>query len=404
MDNPKLSCDTFGLSLIGKQLGNLVKILPQLIYIIDLEQRKLVYINDRITDMLGYTKQDIEQMGNTLGPIMVHANMTAFSAEISQRFEGLKIGDSLEFTMAFRHKNGEIRTLKNTATLLQQNEEIKNRYILLLAEDITDKVAVDLSEVEIYKRELERQVAALNRSNQELEQFAYVASHDLQEPLRKIKAFGERLEKKYKDVVGDEGRFFIDRMINAAQRMNKLIDDLLTYSRASREFETPKQVALNDVVKNVIDDLEIKIQNENAQIIVENLPVIEAQAVQMQQLFQNLIENALKFRKPELSPVVHITAEKVSKTDFDKILLLNPLLEYFQFTVSDNGIGFDSKYADQIFAIFQRLHGRTEYEGTGLGLAICRKIVETHNGYIMAKGEEGVGATFIFYLPTTKNK
>lgn len=404
MDNSKLSSNTLGLSLIGKQIESLVRILPQLIYILDLKQRKLVYISDRITDILGYTRQDIEQMGNTLGPIMVHANMAAFSAEISERFEGLKMDDNLEFTMAFRHKNGEVRTLKNTATSLQQSTDNLNNYIMLLAEDITDKVAVDLSEVEIYKRELERQVAALNRSNQELEQFAYVASHDLQEPLRKIKAFGERLEKKYKDVVGDEGGFFIDRMINAAQRMNTLIDDLLTYSRASREVEMPKQIALNEVVKNVIDDLEIKIQNENAQITVENLPIIEAQAVQMQQLFQNLIENALKFRKPALSPVVHIAAQKVPKSEYAKIPQLNPLLEYFQFTISDNGIGFDSKYADQIFAIFQRLHGRTEYEGTGLGLAICRKIVETHNGYIMAKSEEGIGATFIFYLPTTKNK
>ncbi len=402
MDNSKLG--TLGLSLIGKQIESLVKILPQLVYVLDLNQRKLVFISDRITDILGYSRDDIEQMGNTLGPIMVHANMAAFSADISERFEALKIDDNLEFTMAFRHKNGEIRTLKNTVALLQQSTELQNKYIMLLAEDITDKVAVDLSEVEIYKRELERRVAALNRSNQELEQFAYVASHDLQEPLRKIKAFGERLEKKYKDVVGDEGKFFIDRMINAAQRMNTLIDDLLTYSRASRKIETPKPVALNDIVKNVIDDLEIKIQNENAQITIGKLPIIEAQAVQMQQLFQNLIENALKFRKPETYPVVNVTAEKVLKENYSNIPQLNPLLEYFQFTVNDNGIGFEPKYADQIFAIFQRLHGRTEYEGTGLGLAICRKIVESHNGYIMAKSEEGIGATFIFYLPAIENK
>jgi light-regulated signal transduction histidine kinase (bacteriophytochrome) len=246
-------------------------------------------------------------------------------------------------------------------------------------------------------------VVALNRSNQELEQFAYVASHDLQEPLRKIKAFGERLERKYKEIVGEEGSFFIERMINAAQRMNTLIDDLLTYSRASRGVETPKKIALNEVVKQVIDDLEIKIQNENAKIIVGDLPIVEAQQVQMQQLFQNLIDNALKFRKPNVSPVVQISVRKLSKTEILKLTQLKPTLEYYEFVISDNGIGFEPKYTEQIFAIFQRLHGRAEYAGTGLGLAICRKIVEAYQGYIMAKGEEGIGATFIFYLPTTKS-
>lgn len=140
MENSKLSCSAFGLSLIGKQIEGLVRILPQLIYVLDLEQQRLVFISDRITDILGYSKQDIEQMGNSLGPIMVHANMQAFAKDISQRFYRMETGENFEFIMAFRHKNGEIRTLKNTASLLQQNQEGKNQYIMLIAEDITEQI------------------------------------------------------------------------------------------------------------------------------------------------------------------------------------------------------------------------------------------------------------------------
>lgn len=266
-------------------------------------------------------------------------------------------------------------------------------------------VTADLTEIQTYRRQLEKQVEALHKSNQELEQFAYVASHDLQEPLRKIKAFGERLDKKYSPLLEKEGAFFIERMMNASQRMNTLIEDLLMYSRVSKQNEPYEQVDCNEVLANVIDDLEIKISQGNAQIFIEDkLPVLEAQGVHIQQLFQNLLENALKFRKPSESPVIHIRASLMKAEEVAMSPLLNAKRTYYKVSIQDNGIGFEQLYAERIFTIFQRLHGRAEYEGTGIGLAICKKIVMTHGGHIEAIGEEDRGATFIFYLPITKSE
>lgn len=397
-----LGSKDFGLDLISSHIESLVRILPELIYVLDLEQSKLVYVNTRITDILGYDFDDIQQMEYSFAPIMIHADMVSFSDDISQRFMGLKFGEKIEFTLEFRHKNKQIRTLKNTGTLLKQNPKEENRYIMFIAEDITE-VKANLTDVENYRNELERQVSALNKSNKELEQFAYIASHDLQEPLRKIKAFGERLVNKYHDILGDEGKFFVDRMTNAAQRMNILIEDLLKYSRASRQVEPLQKIALKEVVKNVLDDLEIKIINEKAKIELGDLPTIEVQAVQMRQLFQNLIENALKFRQAAQDPIIKINAIKIDRKTLADLPQLNQNLDYFQISINDNGIGFDQKYAEQIFTIFQRLHGRSEFEGTGLGLAICKKIVESHQGLIEAFSQEGVGTTFTFYLPINKN-
>ncbi len=301
---------------------------------------------------------------------------------------------------------------EHTHRMLDANGELK--YVMLRASVEYDDsgnllraigVTADLTEIQTYRRQLEKQVEALHKSNQELEQFAYVASHDLQEPLRKIKAFGERLEKKYSPLLEKEGTFFIERMMNASQRMNTLIEDLLMYSRVSKQNEPFQQVDCNEVLANVIDDLEIKILQENAQILIEDkLPVLEAQGVHMQQLFQNLLENALKFRKPNENPIVHIKASLMKPEEVVKIPLLNAKRTYYKFSIQDNGIGFEQLYAERIFTIFQRLHGRAEYEGTGIGLAICKKIVMTHGGYIEAIGEEDRGATVIFYLPITKSE
>lgn len=301
---------------------------------------------------------------------------------------------------------------EHTHRMLDANGELK--YVMLRASVEYDDsgnllraigVTADLTEIQTYRRQLEKQVEALHKSNQELEQFAYVASHDLQEPLRKIKAFGERLEKKYSPLLEKEGTFFIERMMNASQRMNTLIEDLLMYSRVSKQNEPFQQVDCNEVLANVIDDLEIKILQENAQILIEDkLPVLEAQGVHVQQLFQNLLENALKFRKPNENPIVHIKASLMKPEEVVKIPLLNAKRTYYKFSIQDNGIGFEQLYAERIFTIFQRLHGRAEYEGTGIGLAICKKIVMTHGGYIEAIGEEDRGATVIFYLPITKSE
>ncbi len=241
-----------------------------------------------------------------------------------------------------------------------------------------------------------RALEALARSNEELQQFAYVASHDLQEPLRKIKAFGDRLESKFADTLGDEGSDYLERMQSAAGRMQALINDLLTYSRVTREAKLFAESDLNQVVEAVLSDLEVRIEELGAHVEVGHLPTVEADATQMELVMRNLIGNALKFHHPEEPPAIEVRSRSIKDTDGSPA---GRLSLFHEISVQDNGIGFDEKYLDRIFTIFQRLHGRGEYEGSGIGLAVCRKIVERHGGRITAKSKPGEGTTFIVTLP-----
>jgi signal transduction histidine kinase len=227
---------------------------------------------------------------------------------------------------------------------------------------------------------------ALQRSNRELQDFAYVASHDLQEPLRKIQAFGDRLKTKFVQVLSDDGRDYLERMQNAASRMQTLINDLLTFSRVTTKAQAFVPVDLCQVAREVLSDLEVRIEQTGACVEVGALATVDADPLQMRQLLQNLIGNALKFRREYAKPEIKVTAHANGD-------------DRCQLTVQDNGIGFDMKYVERIFGMFQRLHGRDQYEGTGVGLAICRKIAERHGGNITAQSSPGQGATFIVTLP-----
>lgn len=229
-------------------------------------------------------------------------------------------------------------------------------------------------------------------SNQELQDFASVASHDLQEPLRKIQAFGDRLGTMYGEELGEQGADYLRRMRSAAGRMQTLINDLLTFSRVTTKAQPFAPTDMNMLATEVLGDLETRIEEKDAKVEVESLPFIEADPLQLRQLLQNLISNALKFAKDDVPPHVRIWA------DMDEA---NNALHLH---VQDNGIGFDEKYLDRIFHVFQRLHGRTEYEGTGIGLAICRKIAERHQGSLTARSRPGEGATFIVTLPLTQSR
>ncbi len=244
-------------------------------------------------------------------------------------------------------------------------------------------VTMILSDITDFKRTQFR----LEQSNRELESFASVASHDLQEPLRKIQTFGERLKTTCAASLSPEGRDYLERMNNAAGRMRRLIDDLLSFSRISSKDPTFARVDLGRVAREVLVDLETAIEQAGATVTLGELPTLEAEPMQMRQLLQNLVSNALKFRQENVAPSISIQAT----VDADAGLC--------ELRVADNGIGFDEKYLDRIFNVFQRLHGRGKYEGTGIGLAICRKIVERHGGCIDARSKPGQGATFIIKLP-----
>jgi signal transduction histidine kinase len=271
-----------------------------------------------------------------------------------------------------------------------------------------DAMVEDLRSVMARRDELDREVAQrqraevglvraleeLKRSNADLEQFAYVASHDLQEPLRKVSAFGDLLASECKATLTGEASDYLGRMLNAAKRMQALINDLLALSRISTRAQPFAPVDLNQTLAEVISDLEPRIADCDARLEVGRLPTVEADPIQMHQLFQNLVGNAIKFRREGEPPLVRVYVAPVE-----------PGVEgaageaQVGIAVEDNGIGFDGKYAERIFGIFQRLHNRTAYEGTGIGLAVCRKIAVRHGGSIVAVSTPGVGSRFLVCLP-----
>jgi PAS domain S-box-containing protein len=250
-------------------------------------------------------------------------------------------------------------------------------HLLLSVDDITVSKQAEVS-LQVYASRLEQ-------SNRDLQEFAYIASHDLQEPLRKVLAFGDRLATKYNDVIDETGRDYLKRMREASLRMQTLINDLLTFSRVTTRAQPFSRVDLFELVYDVVSDLELQIDRTQGKVELERLPTIEADPTQMHQLLQNLINNALKFHQEGKPPHVWVSSESTARTC--KII------------VKDDGIGFDEQYLDRIFKPFQRLHSRQEYEGSGMGLAICRRIVERHGGEITARSILGKGSTFVVTLP-----
>ncbi|ADB36858.1 PAS domain-containing sensor histidine kinase [Spirosoma linguale] len=251
----------------------------------------------------------------------------------------------------------------------------------------------------------EQLVINLRQSNHNLEQFAYIASHDLQEPLRKIQSFGNLLIDQYGNLLPEDGRVMLRRMQSAAERMSQLIRDLLAYSRLSSEQEPFQPVSMQRILAEILSDLELVIQEKKARLTIPNqsahaLIYINGNRSQLRQLFQNLLSNALKFVSPDSTPEVTFQVRTVS---FEEVPALVPNREkssWIAVDITDNGIGFDEKYQEQIFHLFERLHGRNDYSGTGIGLAICRKVAENHGGTIVAKSQKGAGSTFTVFLPT----
>lgn len=276
-------------------------------------------------------------------------------------------------------------------------------YLDLMSTRVGDEVLItftDYSELKKAQLQLENLVEELKRSNANLEDFAYAASHDLKEPIRKIHFFADRIKEQLGDKLGESGIRQFDRLQLATERMRLLVDDLLAYSHAShrpREFEA---IDLNEKVKLVLGDIELLVEEKKGNIQVEKLPVVRGHRRQLQQLFHNLITNALKYSKPGIAPEIRISSKKVKGSEAGiPVAEQDRNREFHLIQVRDNGIGFEQKDEERIFQVFQRLHGNAEYKGTGVGLSIARKVVENHEGYIYARSQPGEGATFCVLLP-----
>jgi signal transduction histidine kinase len=284
------------------------------------------------------------------------------------------------FLKLYEQKN----ELKDIRDLLSKEIEIRKE----AQENLEHKVAERTKELSVKNEELELR-------NHELQQFAWVVSHDLKEPLRKIETFIKIIKERY--LVHDEKAVdYINRTVRSSQRMGHLISDLLDYSRLSSDV-VPEKVNLNLIISEVLSDFDYLIEQKQAVVNMLNLPVITGVPSQLRQLLQNLIGNSLKFTKQDVVPVIDITTEFVAEKDLNAAV--NPQGNYCRIMVTDNGIGFNEAYLDKIFKIFQSLNDRNSYEGTGIGLAIAKKIIEKHNGLITARSNEGHGASFIILLP-----
>jgi PAS domain S-box-containing protein len=324
----------------------------------------------KVEELIGKNEQDVFHCGQSAG------NTTLLA----------RTGEHLT-DQIFSRKDGSNFPVEYVKTPIIEKDKLVGAVVIF--KDITERKRTEDT--------LARKAAELSRSNAELEQFAYVASHDLQEPLRKIQAFGDRLKSKCDAAQMQEGRDYLERMQNAAARMQTLINDLLTFSRVISTTTPFVPVDLAVVTKEVLTDLEVRIEQGKAKVEVGALPIIDADPLQMRQLLQNLIGNALKFQPPNAQPIVRINAQ-VQKRSFASGET-DSVDEICELTIEDNGIGFEEKYTEKIFAVFQRLHGRTEYEGTGVGLAVCRRITDRHGGTITAKSKLAEGATFTVALP-----
>ncbi len=347
------------------------------------ESGEIVRVNSAAERMFGYAAN--EMLGKQL-EMLIHENSDPGYASLRQKFlfpnKIRALGTGLE--LVAKRKDGALFPIEAGLNPIETPE---GNFIVSIVIDITqrrqqeDLLKKAHQNLQYYARELQA-------SNFELENFAYVSSHDLLEPLRKIQAFGERLKIAESANFTAQGRDYLDRVLHASERMESLINDLLTFSRLSTRTQPFAPVDLNAIVKGVLADLEVSVEKNNAILEVDELPVIDAEPTQMRQLFQNLIANAIKFRKESEPPYIKISVAK---------LLDESGKEFYDISFADNGIGFDEKYKEKIFNIFQTLAGR-KYEGSGIGLAICRKIAIRHGGNIVAKSTPNIGSVFIASL------
>ncbi|HEY6977468.1 MAG TPA: response regulator [Chitinophagaceae bacterium] len=291
------------------------------------------------------------------------------------------------------------------AELYRKNQELLANERKLKAANIAlqkeiEERRISEEKIKMLNTQLVHNNNELKAINLELDRFAFVASHDLQEPLRKIMLFSDKIS--IKNNVDEEVAGYLQKIVNSSQRMQALIDDILRFSRHDVHSDDFIESELNILVSEAVSEIEIEIEKTKARVNIHLLPKVPVIPALIRQLFYNLISNAIKFRKQDAAPVINIYSEKISSSEINVPVLFNDI-DYYKISIEDNGIGFDSVYAEDIFVVFKRLHSYHEYEGTGVGLSICKKIMEKHNGLITVESKKNKGSTFMIWLPEKAN-
>ncbi len=359
-------------------LDSIVENIPDMIFVKRAGDHMFVRFNRAGEELIGVPRSEL--IGKTDHDFYPREQADFFHMKDRETLENRRLIDVPEEPIQTREKGERILHTKKIPVYDQHG---KPRFLLGISEDITERKRAQ-EKLEHQARALERQAQELARSNAELQQFAYVASHDLQEPLRKVASYTQLLERRYKGKLDQDADEFIHYIVDGANRMRNLIQDLLAYARVGSQGDSLAAADANQLVDQAIANVELAIKESGGTVTRGELPRVHADKTQFVQLVQNLLSNAIKFRGKE-PPRVHVAAERTGGE--------------WTFSVEDNGIGLDMQFAEKIFAIFQRLHGRGEYPGTGIGLAICKKIVERHGGRIWVRSAPGEGSTFFFTVP-----
>ncbi len=350
----------------------------------------LILMDVQMPDMNGFETASLIYEREKLKHIPI-IFITAHNQGEERMYEGYKMG-GVDFI--YKPINPELLRFKVGvfADLYRKTHELLDHERKLISankkleQEVEDRKASE-EKIRMLNEQLVENNFQLKTTIEELDRFAYVASHDLQEPLRKILVFSDKIQTRYKDAVDNELHRSLEKIVKASERMQHLINDLLRFSRETSNSEDFILIPLNHLLNEVLADMEVDIEKSSARVQVEKLPEVWGIPSQMRQLFQNLISNAIKFRKPDEAPQIRIFPGNNGSS-------------HYRIIVQDEGIGFDSKYADEIFMVFKRLHSYHEYEGSGVGLSICKKILERHNGMIFAESKPGSGTQFIVDLPS----